>query len=407
MPPEALRRRPIRPEALRLPRSFLLLYALAWAGTAIAYMPFLTILLPVRIEAIVSRPGASGMALSWLAVITFAGAIAASTGNILFGWASDVMLGRRAWVFAGLISSSLLLLLTQWATSLGALVAVIVLWQLAINMMIGPLSAWAGDCVPDAQKGRLGGLLACAPAAGALVGALVTLPGLAGPSARLGIVAFATIACVAPLLAFGAEGVATPPVSTPDGSVAARPDHRLVRRMWLARLLVQISEATLFAYLYFWLRSLDPSFGDASTAQIFGAALLVAAPMTLVVGAWADRHGRVLLPLRIGAALAGVALLLMGFTGTPVIAIAGYAVFSVACSIFLALHSAQTLRVLPRSDRRGRDLGFFNLTNTLPSLVMPGLTLALVPALGFRGLFLLLAGLAFGAAALLVPSRDR
>jgi hypothetical protein len=65
------------------------------------------------------------------------------------------------------------------------------------------------------------------------------------------------------------------------------------------------------------------------------------------------------------------------------------------------------LRVLPRSDRRGRDLGFFNLTNTLPSLVMPGLTLALVPALGFRGLFLLLAGLAFGAAALLVPSRDR
>jgi hypothetical protein len=32
------------------PRRFLLLYALAWAGAAIAYVPFLTILLPVKVE---------------------------------------------------------------------------------------------------------------------------------------------------------------------------------------------------------------------------------------------------------------------------------------------------------------------------------------------------------------------
>jgi predicted MFS family arabinose efflux permease len=90
-----------------------------------------------------------------------------------------------------------------------------------------------------------------------------------------------------------------------------------------------------------------------------------------------------------------------------VVAIAGYAVFSLACSVFLALHSAQTLRVLPRSDRRGRDLGVFNLTNTLPSLIMPALALALVPDLGFRALFVLLAVLALGAAIMLVPGRRR
>jgi hypothetical protein len=70
--------------------------------------------------------------------------------------------------------------------------------------------------------------------------------------------------------------------------------------------------------------------------------------------------------------------------------------------VFLALHTSQTLRVLPRPHTRGRDLGIFNLTNTVPSLIMPWLTLALVPAYGFDALFLLLAGLAFVASALLL-----
>ncbi len=391
----------------RAPARFLPLYALAWAGTTIAYMPFLTILLPVQIETLATAPASQGTSLTWLAATTFAGAMAASAGNILFGWASDVLLGRRAWIVAGLILSTALLVMTRWADSLGTLVALIIGWQLAINMMIGPLSAWAGDCVPDARKGRLGGLMAFAPAAGAMVGALVTLPGFAGPQARLVIVALMTIACIAPLLLFGVAGTTPPADDKPPVAAAELGGEAMLTRMWLARLLVQISEATMFAFLYFWLRSLDPSLGDASTARIFGGALVVAAPLTLLVGAWADRHGRALLPLRAGAGVAAIALLVMGATATPAIAIAGYAVFSLACNGFLALHSAQTLRVLPRSDRRGRDLGIFNLTNTLPSLIMPGLALALVPGLGFRALFGLLAILAVAAAVMLVPARRR
>jgi Na+/melibiose symporter-like transporter len=46
-------------------------------------------------------------------------------------------------------------------------------------------------------------------------------------------------------------------------------------------------------------------------------------------------------------------------------------------------------------------LGIFNLTNTVPSLIMPWLTLALVPTYGFGSLFLLLAVLALIACLLL------
>ena len=78
-----------------------------------------------------------------------------------------------------------------------------------------------------------------------------------------------------------------------------------------------------------------------------------------------------------------------------------YAAFGLASAVFLSLHSSQTLRILPRPQRRGRDLGLFNLTNTVPSLIMPWLAIGLVPLFGFQALFLILAVLALGAAALL------
>lgn len=383
------------------------LFALAWAGASIAYIPFLTILLPVRIETLAGVTGQSDLAVTWIGTFAFAGAIAASIGGIAFGWASDVLGSRRIWVAAGLILSAGLLLLTTQMTTFVEHIVLLTCWQLALNMMIGPLSAWAGDLVPDSQKGKLGGMMAFAPAAGALTGALVTVPGMAGPEMRIFIVAVLQVCCVAPLLFFGSVSrvQSAGPDVPPDRSDL--PQHAVLLRMWVARLMVQVSEATLFAYLYVWLRSLDPAFDDSATARIFGGMLAVAVPLTLFVGAWADRHGKPLLPLRIAAALASAALLLMGATLSPVVAIVGYAVFNLCSSVFLALHAAQTLRVLQHGDRRGRDMGVFNLTNTLPSLIMPALTITLIPALGFRGLFVLLALLAAGAAILLAPSRRR
>ena len=86
------------------------LYALAVSGGAVAYMPFLTILLPLRATDI-SGNGALGM----LAIAAFLGAIAASVANIGFGWASDKTGKRRPWICAGLAVSTALLLATAYA----------------------------------------------------------------------------------------------------------------------------------------------------------------------------------------------------------------------------------------------------------------------------------------------------
>lgn len=380
---------------------FLLLYALAWAGAAIAYVPFLSILLPVRVA------GLAGPAdVSWLAYIAFAGAVAASAGHIAFGYLSDITGNRRGWIWAGLILSCTLLFALTRAHDLPTLIVLIVGWQLALNMMLAPLAALAGDCVPDAHKGLLGGLMAFAPGLGALSGAAVTIPGLALPDARLALVAGIVACCVVPVLL-----VRLPPrVPDPPAEAEAGP-RRLwqgaMPRMWLARLAVQIAEAALFAYLFVWLRSIDPALSDNQTARVFSAVLILSAPLALLGGRWADRQERPLLPLVICAGISACGLAGMALSGTLQTAIAAYALFGIASSVFLALHSAQTLRVLPRSDRRGRDLGLFNLTNTLPSLIMPWLTLALVPWFGFAGLFVVFAALALGAGLLLLPLARR
>ena len=388
---------------IRQRSGFLWLYAFAWAGGAVAYVPFLTILLPMRLAAMT----ADGR-VEWLARISFVGAVAASAGGIFFGWLSDRTGHRRRWIVAGLFLTMLLMQAVPLARTPLELLGLIVLWQLSLNMMLAPLAAWAADHVPPGQLGTLGGLLAFAPAIGALAGTIVTFPGLADANGRLMLVAVLMFCSIAPALLFatpaGAEMEVGPGAAPQRSTPAAR---RARYGMWLARLLVQIAEAALFAYLYFYFRSIDPTRSDSSIARLFGIVLGVAVPVALLVGRWADRRRQPILPLAVCAGLAAVGLVAMALAHSVTQASAGYVLFTLSTTIFLSLHTAQTLRVLPRAEHRGRDLGLFNLTNTVPSLIMPWLTLSIVPIFGFPGLFFILAGFALAASLLLAAiSRD-
>lgn len=381
----------------------MLLYALAWAGGAVAYTPLLTILLPGRVAALAG----SEAGISWLAQIALVGALAASAGSILFGFLSDITRNRRGWIAAGLVLSSVLLPLIGQARTLNGVIFAIVGWQLALNMMLAPLAAWAGDQVPDRRKGMLGGFMAFAPAVGAFSGAIVTQPGLAQEGQRLGLVALMVVVCVLPILLFAPRRMVFQPSHEPAPALSIpAPEQQLrqrsiILRMWTARLAVQIAEATLFAYLLFWLRSLDPVVGENQTARLFSAIMLISAPLALAAGRWSDKADRPMVPLAISSCFSAAGLLGMALAGDLATATAAYGLFGLASAVFLALHSSQTLRILLRPERRGRDLGLFNLTNTVPSLIMPWLAIGLEPVFGFQALFLILAILALGASLLL------
>ncbi len=380
------------------PGWFLVLFALASAGGAVAFVPLLTVLLPERIAAL-----QGGEDIAALAQATFLGAVTASLANIGVGMLSDATRRRRVWIVAGLVASNVWLLQIGKAHSVSEIVLLVMLWQVGLNLMLAPLMAWAGDCFPDSQKGLLGGALALSPALGALAGSLVTYGGLIPPDGRLAVVAGLVTVLVLPAVLLGggrkrpALMVARAAAAPNALSSAARP----VRRMWAARFLVQLAEGGMFAFLLYWLRSIAPDFPEHSAANIFSLVLVGAVPLSLLLGRWSDRHGRPILPLAGCALLCAGGMLVMAAAGDLAQAIAGYVLFAMAAAIFLSLHAGQTLRVLPAPEHRGRDLGLFNLTNTLPAMVMPWLTVLLVPELGYSALFVLFAVLALLSAGLL------
>lgn len=224
--------------AERQPGWFLVLFALAAAGGAVAYVPLLTVLLPQRIAEL-----QGGEDVAALAQVTFLGAVMASLANIAVGWLSDRSRVRRPWIIAGLVASNALLLAVGEARSVTEIVVLVMVWQVALNLMLSPLMAWAGDCFPDAQKGVLGGALALSPALGALAGSLVTWAGLVEPNVRLALVAVLVSALVLPAVVMG-RGRVRAVLVAPAARVAAPLPlrERIVARMWTARLLVQVAE---------------------------------------------------------------------------------------------------------------------------------------------------------------------
>jgi MFS family permease len=366
-------------------RRFLFLFALANAGGVVAYVPLLTLILPARISEL-----AGDARIEWLSAVAFVGAIGASVGNILFGWASDVVGGRRAWAAAGLGLTLASYALIFVADTKFEIVTAVFLYQVVLNMMLAPMTAWAADRVPDEDKGLLGGMLAAGPPVGALAGVLATAPALTTDGSRLAIVCALLVALVGPLLV-----LVRAPIASGDNMTQsqARSSLRLdFGIIWAARLLVQIAGSVLFVFLLYFFQSLPAPATQNQVARISAVTLLVAFPLTLVLGRISDRLGP-RKPFLVGSALAGaLGLALMSSSDGLWFAVAGYALFSCATAVFLSLHNAYAMQLLPSPARRGRDMGVMNLTNTLPAFVAPGLAMWLVPGRGFGLLLMLLAG---------------
>ena len=380
---------------------FLLLYALANAGGVAAYLPLLTLLLPSKVAAV-----AGGAHVQWLSAATLAGAVSASLANIGFGWASDLKGSRRTWVALGLALTLASYALLHAAATLATIVGAVILYQAALNMMLSPLAAWAADTVPDDQKGVLGGLLAVGHPIGALAGVLMTLPFVRGQGAQLALLCAIIAGLTLPLLLSAA-----PPKAQVQPNAPA-PAQRNMRRidlsmLWIARLLVQIAGSVLFAFLLYYFQSLPgrPA-SEADVARLSGITLAAAMPLALLLGRASDRLGA-RRPFLFGTAVAmSLGLTVMGLRPGFGAAVAGYALFGCSLAIYLSLHSVYAMQLLPSPHRRGRDLGLFNLTNTLPALLSPLLAVALAPTYGFEGLMIALALLVATAALLILVIRS-
>lgn len=376
--------------------AFLLIYASAYAGGVLAYLPLLVLFLPVKVEAM-----AGDSRLGLLTIVTLAGALVASLSNIVFGMASDRSFARtgsrRPWVWAGLAATLASFAGVAQASSPVAIVLAIAGFQFAVNILLAPLFAMMADEIPDAQKGIAGGLLAIAPPVASMVGGAVAGGGFT-ETARLAVIGTAMAAAVLPLLLTRRRPLAA---ETPTAPVATAPT---LARIWLSRLFVQTAACILSTYLVFYFEGVAPGIVPLRVASmvghVTGAVLLLSVPLAILLGRFSDRSGRRRPYLVATASCLAGGFVILALARTWPVAVAGYGLFACSSAAFLSLHAAYAMQSLPRPDRRGRDLGVLNLANTLPIFVGPILTWLIADAADFRPALMLAALLGALAAAM-------
>lgn len=369
---------------------FLLRNALANAGGVIAFLPFLSLLLPIKVEAIAGEDR-----ISVLTAAVLAGAIAASGSNILFGWLSDLAIaqgrGRRSVMAIGLGLLVLAYLGVALAASPLEIILAVAFFEFAVNALLAPMFAIMADEIPDSHKRTAGGLLAVGYSLAATLSTLlIVYPLLEG--SRLIIIVVAAGLCVAPLLASRARPAADAPAAAPPQVLR----HDLVVA-WGARLLVQIAGAIMAVYLLYYFESISPETPPHAVAAMVAPVLLVANLLPLAVavplGRWSDRIGRGKPVLLAAAGVAALGLIGMALAQNWTQGAVAFTIHSAGWSVFLALHAGFAMQLLPDPRRRGRDLGLLNLTNTLPKLLGPALTWWLATPTSFDAALLTAAAL--------------
>ena len=371
---------------------FLLIYALAYTGGVLGYLPLLTFLMPLKIEALA---GDGRFAL--VAATAICGAVAASLSNILFGWFSDRSVaagkGRRRWMGGGLVATALSYIFIALAATPGGIVLSIVIFQIALNAMLSPLAAIMADEVPDAQKGFAGGLLAFAnPTASTVIAILVGIRAI-GETAQLAIVVLAFATCVTPLLLSLSRPV---PVLIEPRAVL-RSGRRDLAAVWGARLFMQIAGAVLALYLLYYFESITAHESSrdlaAPVGQLLTISFIMPLPIAIMVGRLSDRLDRRKPFLLAAAAVAAIGLLGMAMARSWAMGAVAFGLRSIGSGVFLPLQSAFAMELLPDPRHRGRDLGLINLTNTMPGVIGTLLAWLLATPHDFGPLMLVLVAL--------------
>lgn len=387
----------------------LALIGLAYAGGVTAYVPLLTLLLPDKISAIAGPDGR----LDVLGLCTLLGALTASVTNILAGDLSDRTargrFGRRGWMGVGLAAVLAAYAGIETAGSVPTLVAWVVIFQAGVNFLLAPMMAALAEEVPAEQRGVLGGVLGVGYPLGALFGIAATTPAVAQSGLGLALSGAVAAAFVLPFMLMRRPPAAA---SRPEESVGARRLSAGFARAALSRLFLQIAGAAIFVYLVYFFESLSTSGMEAKGGAFTGRlawlcaiVTLASAPLALIVGKAVDRYGGARRWLGACAVACAAGLAAMAVHGGVAVAVVGYAIFGCAIAVFMAIHAAWAMNLLPSPAHRGRDLGLLNLANTAPSVIAPLLASALVWGGDFSPLLLVLAALSLASGALVAWTR--
>ena len=365
-------------------RGFIALYALGYVGAYIALITPVATTLALK----VGELDPEGKETS-LGLISAIGALVAIVSNALTGALSDRTrsgLGRRRpWIIAGSAGGVVALAIVGFAPNLVVATLGWILAQLTLNMVLAALQALLPDQVPLEQRARVSSVLGISQqvspllgigiaygvqAAGGGIGLMFLIPGIIG--ALMLALLVAKIRDVpheqAGRFTFG-EFVRGFRIDKGKGA-----DFGWA---WFGRFFVILGFAVYTTYqVYFIGDRLKVTGPDVVLTQLY-ALLIFSAVLTvsaIVSGRISDRTGRRKIFVFLAAAIVGVGLTLLALTSSLPMFFVAASVMGVGIGAFFAVDLALITDVLPDKEHKAaKDLGIFNIANSLPQSVAPAI----------------------------------
>ena len=372
--------------ATRVAPRFIAVLTLAYVGAFIAFVPLLSLLTPMQAEAL-----APADKIGLLSLVTLWGAVTASLTNLAAGWASDrtrARFGRRRpWILCGLVGVLLAYGLIAKASTPAGLLAGVMAFQFAFNLLFAPLHAIFADLVPHDQKGQVAAFIGIAAPMGAASGVLIAAPILSDIPTRLIVLGLLVAVCILPLLLVWKE---TPPAPARPRkkavAIASSPGKGLnldFGFVWASRFCFQISASVISAYMLFYLADharYAEQFPGATVESGLARLIAFSTLLTLLAGfaggLISDRFGRRKPFILLAAALLAGGLLIFAFYPQWPGPLLGYVFYGLGFGLYTTVDTALVAQILPSRRHTARDLGVMNLTNTLPAILAPALAIA-------------------------------
>ncbi|MCU1581624.1 MAG: hypothetical protein QOK46_571 [Microbacteriaceae bacterium] len=406
----------------RATTSLIVYYALGYVGAYVALITPVATTLALKVASLDPQDKVAS-----LGIISAIGAFVALVVNPLAGSLSDhttSRLGRRRpWIIGGTIGGVVGLATVGFAPTLFVVAIGWVLAQASFNLVLAALQALLPDQIPLDQRARVSAVLGISQQVSPLVGigiasAVMALGGGYGLTFLVpGLVGAALLALLV---------VRLPDRVLPRGDSGRFSIGEFIRGFrvdpaqardfgwtWVGRFFVILGFAVYTSYqVYFITDRLGVRIADVLLLQlvsllIFTAVLTASA---IVAGRLSDRWRRRKIFVYAGVVIVAFGLATLALTSSIPVFFCAAAIMGAGIGAFFAVDLALVTDVLPdKENAAAKDLGVFNIANTLPQSLAPAIA-PLILAVGGGGnytlLFLVAAVFAVLGAIFIMPVRS-
>lgn len=322
-----------------------------------------------------------------LGIVLGVGALASTIATPIWGAISDRTtwrMGRRKpWMIVGVVGGGVGLLIMAAAPNMLVFGLGWTIAQISFNANQAVLNAVLPDAIPEAQRGKVSGLLGLSTTVAILAGTFITQ--FTTGNAYLMFLAPFAVTIVALLLILRAfhdrpanKATITKYTWADFGrtfwvSPRKHPDFGWA---FVSRFLVFLGNAFLQTYQVYFLTDHLKVGTDAVATFVFVSTFVTAA-ITVIVsmlgGYLSDKFKRRKPFVLVAAIIAGAGLLIIGTSTNFTVFLVGVAVQALGQGLYYAVDLALVAAVLPNPNDVAKDMGVFQIANALPQSLAPAI----------------------------------